>query len=133
MPETDELAVEPAALWARAREKNRIVATAPASRLHFHTGRPLTARLGYNTPIVDGLPNRAVESFAGVADPLTLRVLEEGERVVELGWGAGIARLRHRHRELPHLGTSGSPCGSLAVHQDHVGAVATTNPRRHPC
>jgi hypothetical protein len=133
MPETDELAVEPAALRGRVREKYRIVATAPASRPHFHTGRPPTARFGYDTPIVDCLPNRAVESFAGVADPLTLRVLEEGERVVELGWGAGIARPRHRHRELPHLGTSGSPCGALAVHQDRVGVVATTNPRRHPC
>jgi arsenite methyltransferase len=90
MLETDELAVEPEAVRALVRDKYQVVATAPANRFHFHTGWLLAARLGYHPAIVDGLPDRAVESFAGAADPLTLRPLEAGERVVDLGSGAGF-------------------------------------------
>jgi ubiquinone/menaquinone biosynthesis C-methylase UbiE len=48
------------------------------------------ARLGYDTAIVDALPDVAVESFAGVANPFSLRHLEIGERVVDVGSGAGF-------------------------------------------
>lgn len=37
----------------------------PSEEFHFHTGRPLAARLGYEATVVDDLPDRAVESFAG--------------------------------------------------------------------
>jgi ubiquinone/menaquinone biosynthesis C-methylase UbiE len=36
------------------------------------------------------MPDEAVESFAGVANPFSLRPLEPGERVVDLGSGAGF-------------------------------------------
>jgi ubiquinone/menaquinone biosynthesis C-methylase UbiE len=36
------------------------------------------------------MPDEAVESFAGVANPFSLRELEAGERVVDLGSGAGF-------------------------------------------
>jgi ubiquinone/menaquinone biosynthesis C-methylase UbiE len=39
---------------------------------------------------VAALPDRAVESFAGVADPFALRPLARGERVVDVGCGAGF-------------------------------------------
>ncbi len=39
---------------------------------------------------VDALPDRAVESFAGVGNPFSLRRLQEGERVVDVGSGAGF-------------------------------------------
>ena len=90
MAAADRLVVDPEALRASVREKYREVAARPAGDFHFHTGRPLAARLGYDTELVDGLPDRAVESFAGVADPLTLRPLAPGEHVVDLGSGAGF-------------------------------------------
>jgi SAM-dependent methyltransferase len=84
------LVVDPEALRASVREKYREVAARPGGEFHFHTGRALAALLGYDRDLVDTLPDRAVESFAGVADPLALRPLAAGERVVDLGSGAGF-------------------------------------------
>jgi len=87
---TQELAVDVEALRAEVREKYREVAVEPAGAYHFHTGRPLAARLGYEQAVVDALPDAAVESFAGVANPLALRRLQPGECVVDVGSGAGF-------------------------------------------
>ena len=65
-------------LRSQVREKYRQVAVAPEARFHFHTGRPLAARLGYDPVVVDGLPDRAVESFAGVGNPFSLRAARAG-------------------------------------------------------
>ncbi len=74
----------------QVREKYREVADDPHRAFLFHTGRPLAARLGYDATAVDALPDRAVESFAGVGNPFSLRTLEVGERVVDVGAGAGF-------------------------------------------
>ena len=78
------------ALRSQVREKYRQVAVAPDARYHFCTGRPLAARLGYDGALVDPLPDRAVESFAGVGNPFSLRDPQPGERVVDVGSGAGF-------------------------------------------
>jgi protein-L-isoaspartate O-methyltransferase len=82
--------VDAEVLREEVRKKYREVAANPHGSFHFHTGRPLAARLGYDAAIVDALPDVAVESFAGVANPLALRPLVEGERVVDVGSGAGF-------------------------------------------
>jgi arsenite methyltransferase len=86
----DELPVDPEALRDEVRGKYREVAAEPDRTFHFHTGRPLAARLGYDAEVVDRLPDRAVESFAGVGNPFSLRSLAGGERVVDVGSGAGF-------------------------------------------
>ena len=86
----DKLLVDPDALREQVRGKYREVAADPGGTFHFHTGRPLAARLGYDAGLVDALPDRAVESFAGVASPFALRHLEPGEKVVDVGSGAGF-------------------------------------------
>ncbi len=85
-----DLPVDADALRREVSDKYRDVAIEPHGDYHFHTGRPLAARLGYDTEIVAALPDAAVESFAGVADPFALRRLEEGERVLDMGAGAGF-------------------------------------------
>jgi arsenite methyltransferase len=39
---------------------------------------------------VDRMPDAAVESFAGVANPFSLRPLDKGEKIVDAGSGAGF-------------------------------------------
>jgi SAM-dependent methyltransferase len=87
---TGLFSVDPEALRADVRDKYREVATNPESDFHFHTGRPLAALLGYDSDVVDALPDRAVESFAGVGNPHSLRPPRPGEHVVDLGSGGGF-------------------------------------------
>ena len=77
-------------LRAQVQEKYREVALEPGAPFHFHTGRALATRLGYPAAVVDRLPDSAVESFAGVGSPFALRDLQPGERVVDVGCGAGF-------------------------------------------
>jgi arsenite methyltransferase len=86
----NDVIVDERALRHEVQDKYREVALKPDSTFHFHTGRPLAERLGYDATIVDAVPDRAVESFAGVGDPFSLRTLAAGERVVDVGSGAGF-------------------------------------------
>jgi SAM-dependent methyltransferase len=85
-----ELPVDPAALRDEVKSKYREVACNPHGEFHFHTGRRAAQRLGYDAAVVDCMPDAAVESFAGVANPFQLRKLEAGEKVVDAGSGAGF-------------------------------------------
>jgi SAM-dependent methyltransferase len=86
----EDLLVDPEALRAQVRGKYRDVAVDPGASFHFHTGRDLAMRLGYDAAAVGALPDRAVESFAGVGNPFSLRPLTLGEKVVDVGSGAGF-------------------------------------------
>jgi SAM-dependent methyltransferase len=85
-----ELSVDPVALREEVKNKYRDVASNPSGEYHFHTGRVAAKRLGYDSAVVDAMPDAAVESFAGVANPFSLRPLEQGESVVDAGSGAGF-------------------------------------------
>ncbi|MDX1658614.1 MAG: methyltransferase domain-containing protein [Nitriliruptorales bacterium] len=82
--------VDPDALRDEVKAKYREVAEQPDGDHHFHTGRKLAAHLGYPAEWTDDLPEFAIESFAGIANPFALRQLEPGERVVDVGSGAGF-------------------------------------------
>lgn len=85
-----EVMVDAETLREQVKEKYREVAANPRGSFHFDTGRALAAKLGYDVNVTASFPDSAVESFAGVANPFFLRSLTEGERVVDLGSGAGF-------------------------------------------
>ncbi len=90
MTDTGDVLVDVAALRADVQDKYRAVAVAPYAEYHFHTGRRLAAKLGYDQQVVAQLTDRAVESFAGVGNPFSMRQIRPGERVVDVGSGAGF-------------------------------------------
>ena len=85
-----EVVVDVEVLRQQVKDKYRHVALDPGGEHHFHTGRRLAALLGYDAAVVQALPDRAVESFAGVGNPFSLRSLDGGEHVVDIGSGAGF-------------------------------------------
>jgi len=68
------------------------VSQEPERDFIFPTGRAWAEDLGYPDELAN-VPEAAVESFAGVANPWTLGRLAPGERVLDLGSGAGTDSL----------------------------------------
>jgi len=89
-PMSTESPVDPVKLREEVKNKYREVASKPHGEYHFHTGRRLAKRLGYDDAVVEHMPDEAVESFAGVANPFALQALAPGEKVVDVGSGAGF-------------------------------------------
>jgi arsenite methyltransferase len=87
---SDALPVDAVSLREEVKAKYRDVAVNPHGSFHFHTGRPLAHRLGYDDAIVGELPDSAVEAFAGVGNPFSLGAMTPGERIVDLGSGGGF-------------------------------------------
>jgi SAM-dependent methyltransferase len=86
----EELTVDVEALRKEVQSKYREVALDPHGAHHFHTGRYLARHLGYDDAFVASLPDAAVESFAGVANPFVSHPFSKGERVVDVGSGGGF-------------------------------------------
>jgi arsenite methyltransferase len=68
------------------------VSDEPGRDFIFPTGRAWAEDLGYPAELAN-VPESAVESFAGVANPWTMGRLAAGERVLDLGSGAGTDSL----------------------------------------
>jgi arsenite methyltransferase len=82
-----------ATLRVAIREEYAEVASHPDKGFHFHTGRPLARMLEYTDEWLIGIPEASIESFAGTGNPFSLGELRPGERVVDVGCGAGIDSL----------------------------------------
>jgi SAM-dependent methyltransferase len=70
-----------------------VLAEEPEHGFHFHTGRPLTRMLGYAEEWLENVPETSIESFAGTGNPFSLGEIKPGEKVLDLGSGAGIDSL----------------------------------------
>jgi SAM-dependent methyltransferase len=69
------------------------VSEEPGKDFIFPTGRAWALDLGYPPDLLGRVPDAAAESFAGVANPFALGALAPGERVLDLGSGAGTDSL----------------------------------------
>ena len=69
------------------------VAQNPEEGFHFHTGRKLAQMVGYQENWLEGIPESAIESFAGTGNPFSLGAIQPGEHVVDVGSGAGLDSL----------------------------------------
>jgi SAM-dependent methyltransferase len=79
-------------LKSEIRKTYASVSDEPEREFIFPTGRAWAEDLGY-PPELANVPDAAVESFAGVANPWQLGRLHSGERVLDLGSGAGTDSL----------------------------------------
>jgi len=82
--------VDPLRLQREIQEKYRQVATDPTAEYHFFTGRKAAAHIGYSRVDLSDLPDEVVEAFAGVANPFHWGAPSVGEKVVDIGAGAGL-------------------------------------------
>jgi len=74
------------------RKTYAAVSQEPERDFIFPTGRAWAEDLDYPLELAN-VPNSAAESFAGVANPFSLGSIEPGERVLDLGSGAGTDSL----------------------------------------
>jgi arsenite methyltransferase len=84
------VSVDTKELEQKVQRVYRAVATESHGDYHFEVGRSLADRLGYPAEVLDKLPERAIESFAGVGYFFDLADLQPGETVVDLGSGSGM-------------------------------------------
>jgi arsenite methyltransferase len=87
-----DLEVDVDLLKSEIKKTYTSVSQEPERDFIFPTGRPWAEDLGYPEELAK-VPEAAVESFAGVANPWQLGRLAAGERVLDLGSGAGTDSL----------------------------------------
>jgi SAM-dependent methyltransferase len=89
---TTDVQIDVSVLKDEIRKTYASVSQEPEKDFVFPTGRGWAEDLGYPEELAK-VPERAAESFAGVANPFSLGRLEPGERVLDLGSGAGTDSL----------------------------------------
>jgi arsenite methyltransferase len=87
-----EVEIDVDVLKSEIKKTYASVSEQPEKDFVFPTGRAWAEDLGY-PPELASVPDSAAASFAGVANPFTLGRLEPGERVLDLGSGAGTDSL----------------------------------------
>src|SRR5881409_973808 len=87
-----DVAIDVELLKSEIKKTYASVSQEPEREFIFPTGRAWAEDLDYPAELAR-VPETAVESFAGVANPFSLGRLERGARVLDLGSGAGTDSL----------------------------------------
>jgi arsenite methyltransferase len=101
-----EVAIDVGVLKSEIKKTYSSVSEEPEREFIFPTGRACAEDLGYPGELAN-VPETAVESFAGVANPWTMERLEPGERGLDLGSGAGTDSLIAAQRVGEHTSVAG--------------------------
>lgn len=81
--------VDPGRLRGEVQLKYDEVAADPSRSYHFFTGRRAAEHVGYPPEVIEEVPPTSLDAFAGVANPFHWGLPRPGERVVDVGSGAG--------------------------------------------
>jgi SAM-dependent methyltransferase len=87
-----DIGIDVEVLKSEIKKTYASVSQEPEKDFIFPTGRAWAEDLAYPDELAR-VPDAVVESFAGVANPFSLGRLEPGERVLDLGCGAGTDSL----------------------------------------
>jgi SAM-dependent methyltransferase len=88
-----DVGIDVGVLKSEIKKTYASVSQEPEKDFVFPTGRSWAVDLAYPEELLAHVPEPAAESFAGVANPFSLGELEPGERVLDLGCGAGTDSL----------------------------------------
>jgi arsenite methyltransferase len=118
-----EVGVDAGLLKSEIRKTYASVSQEPEKDFIFPTGRAWSEDLGYPTEL-ERVPDFVTESFAGVANPFSLGRLEPGERVLDLGSGAGTDSLVAALMVGPEGAVTGIDMTPEMVEKARAGATA---------
>ena len=118
-----EIGVDVEVLKTEIKKTYASVSREPEKDFVFPTGRPWAEDLGYPDELAN-VPEAAVQSFAGVANPFSLGRLQPGERVLDLGSGAGTDSLVAAQMVGPSGRVTGIDMTSEMLNQARQGAEA---------
>ncbi len=87
------VSLKPERIFQAVEEMYTAVAREPAREFHFPIGRAACLAVGYPEAELRGLPEKALESFAGVGYPYRAGVVQPGDVVLDIGSGSGTDTL----------------------------------------
>lgn len=107
----------------------------PDGNFPFPVGRVFAESLGYPPELLDSLPRRAVDAFAGISFPLAHAALQAGESVLDLGCGAGMDTIIAARQVGPtgHVHALDLSVAMVERAQENVCAAGLANVTFHQC
>jgi len=111
------------------------VAIDPSGDFPFPVGRAFAESLGYSPHVLDSLPSRSVDSFAGISYPLAHAGLRSGEHVLDLGCGAGMDTIIAARQvgSTGHVHALDLSVAMVECAQENVCAAGLANVTFHQC
>ncbi len=89
------------------RKKYAAVALSAKGKFKYETGRKGAGVLGYDHEIFSDMPDELLESFCGVGNPFSIRKINAGEDVLDIGCGCGFDLIVARNK----VGADARVCG----------------------
>lgn len=72
------------------KKKYMAVSGSAEGLFRYTTGRAGAVRLGYDEGMIAGLPAELLNAFCGVGNPFSIRAIDPGSAVLDIGCGAGF-------------------------------------------